>query len=338
MNRIACVLLVPGMLLLGAGLAHAAKSDKAQRVYEYVTHLPAGSLEDASARLEAAAPAHGWEVLSDLPTGKSDGCPYHARVLSLYNPAWVQAYCDIDRQTLPFAATDRIALFEDENGVHVAMVNPRNIDRTVFMDAPAATQIAASRRHQLRKMIAGALGGSPDSTGFGQERDEGTIGKTMGVMAGGAFAQKIQDVATVAGANWQEVAGRLADSLSVKGKDWGLHQAYRLELPQYQMTVFGVTGDRLESRSFEIVGAGSEDARGKLRFPGSAHAAAYPLELVVRQDGATVKIQVVDPMFRMKMFFEDAGKMAFMKNMGMPGSIANEIKSRIKAAVREASF
>ncbi len=38
-------------------------------------------------------------------------------------------------------------------------------------------------------------------------------------------------------------------------------------------------------------------------------------------------------MFRMKMFFEDAGKMKFARNMGMPGSIEDEIKDMIRAAL-----
>lgn len=37
-------------------------------------------------------------------------------------------------------------------------------------------------------------------------------------------------------------------------------------------------------------------------------------------------------MFRMKMYFEDAGKFAFMKNMGMPGSIHDAIKKMIRGA------
>jgi hypothetical protein len=37
-------------------------------------------------------------------------------------------------------------------------------------------------------------------------------------------------------------------------------------------------------------------------------------------------------MFRMKMYFEDAGKMAFAKNMGMPGSIEEELKQKVRSA------
>jgi hypothetical protein len=41
----------------------------------------------------------------------------------------------------------------------------------------------------------------------------------------------------------------------------------------------------------------------------------------------------VDEMYRMKMFFEDAGKMKFARNMGMPGSIEDEIKDLIRSAL-----
>jgi hypothetical protein len=33
----------------------------------------------------------------------------------------------------------------------------------------------------------------------------------------------------------------------------------------------------------------------------------------------------LDEMYRMKVYFEDAGKWAFMKNMRMPGQIEDEI-------------
>jgi hypothetical protein len=38
-------------------------------------------------------------------------------------------------------------------------------------------------------------------------------------------------------------------------------------------------------------------------------------------------------MFRMKMYFENAGRMAFARNMGMPGSIEDELKDKIRAVL-----
>ena len=43
-----------------------------------------------------------------------------------------------------------------------------------------------------------------------------------------------------------------------------------------------------------------------------------------------IRVSLVDEMFRMKMYFEDAGKVAFAKNMGMPGSIEDEIRQKVE--------
>ena len=42
---------------------------------------------------------------------------------------------------------------------------------------------------------------------------------------------------------------------------------------------------------------------------------------------------MLNVMYRMKMYFEDAGKWAFMKNMGMPGSLHDEVKKQIQAGL-----
>ena len=103
------------------------------------------------------------------------------------------------------------------------------------------------------------------------------------------------------------------------------------------VVVLGVTGEPMESKSFDIVGAGADDGRKGLACPGIDHAAAYPLELVLVQEGQTVHVRTVDEMFRMKMYFEDAGMMAFARNMGMPGSLGGELRQKVSAALAPAS-
>lgn len=53
----------------------------------------------------------------------------------------------------------------------------------------------------------------------------------------------------------------------------------------------------------------------------------------MRNDKGIVRVQMVNAMFRMKMLFEDAGNWAFMKNMGMPGSIADEIQAQVSTGL-----
>jgi hypothetical protein len=155
----------------------------------------------------------------------------------------------------------------------------------------------------------------------------------MGVMAGGPFAEKVNDEAVVGGHDLKAVAEKVRQGLARPGGKWGLRLAYELELPEQQTVIFGSSGSPMDSQSFSIVRAGADDARDSFQCPGLAHAAAYPIEIVVTQDGDAVKVRLVDVMYRMKMYFEDAGKWAFMKNMGMPGSIHEELAAQIKTGL-----
>lgn len=334
MKRFRSVALAVGALLAPVATGHADDGAKPEfGVYEYVTHLPAGGLPEAATRLAAAAGPDGYTLLAESGSGAPEECPYGARVFVLYRPEVGRELMALNPATAPFAAVDRVMLFEDERGVHAAVVNPRCIDRTVLMDDPRGLDLSARRLHALRGLVATALGGTIDSTDYGEKRDRGYIGKTMGVMAGGKFVDKIEDLATLPGADWQQVGLRVSEALAEPGPKWGVHRVYELPFPEQELLLIGVGGARLEGRSFEIVGAGSEGQRDDLKCPGLAHAAAYPLELVVRNDHGTVRVQMVSAMFRMKMYFEDAGKWAFMKNMGMPGSIADEMRARLAAAL-----
>ena len=79
-----------------------------------------------------------------------------------------------------------------------------------------------------------------------------------------------------------------------------------------------------EAKAYEI--AGAKRKKKGFRCPGLDHAAAFPIEIVVMQDGEKVKVAILDEMYRMKVFFEDAGMLAFAKNMAMPGRIEDEIR------------
>ena len=45
-------------------------------------------------------------------------------------------------------------------------------------------------------------------------------------------------------------------------------------------------------------------------------------------------MNILTEMWRMKLYFQDAGNWAFMKNMAMPGDIQKEIDAAIKRAVK----
>lgn len=314
-------------VLSGRALAGEDRDDN--RVYQYVVESAEGEFAAIATTLETAAEAAGWQVLSQLDAGVPEGCSYRARVLVLYDAAYAAALMEANRTTGAFAAVDRINLFEDENGIHVSLVNPVCINRTVLMDDEAYQSLSENHLQKLRTMITGAVDGKVSERAYGQERKKGRIGKTMGVMAGGDFIDKLEDELVVADGNLDEVVAAVRRGLSEPGAEWGMELAFEVGLPEYQTVIFGATGTPMESKSFDIVKAGSDKSRKQFACPGLAHAPAYPLEIVVTQDEEAVKVRIVNAMFRMKMYFEDAGMWAFMKNMGMPGSIQDELRGQI---------
>jgi hypothetical protein len=318
---------------LAAATAASAAPPAAPGVYQYVVHRAEGSVDAVASAIAAAAPGAGFQLLARFPASAPGGCAYKAEVLALYSPELGRAVVAANRRTGPFGIVDRVNVFEDEKGVHVSLVNPRSVLRTVLMDDQKHAPVIESHLAALRSLVTGAVKGTPAGEDYGQAREKGYIGKTMGVMAGGPFGEKVQDVALVGGDDWKGTAERVRAALEKKGPKWGLHLVYALEVPEAEAVVLGTSGTPMDSQSFTIVGAGADSSRDDLKCPGIAHAGAYPIEVVVAKDAGSVRVRVVDTMYRMKMFFEDAGKWAFMKNMGMPGSIQDEITAQVRPAL-----
>jgi len=320
-------------LLFLNNLAFAQEAKKEYGVYEYVVQSAPGTFEEISAALENSVASSAWRLLAKVDAGVPEGCSHQARVFVLFDSAYAQQIMQANRKTGPFAVVDRVNLFEDEKGVHVAAVNPHSINRTILMEDQKYEVMTAAHWQALRKMIGSVAPGTASEKEYGPMREKGYIGKTMGIMAGGKFEDKIQDEAVVAGGNWQDVTAKVREGLKKTGAKWGMHLVYELEMPSYETAIFGSIGTPMDSKSFSIVKAGGDDTRKNFECPGLAHAAAYPIEVVVAREAGGVKVRLVNVMYRMKMYFEDAGKMAFMKNMGMPGSIQDELKTQFKTAL-----
>jgi hypothetical protein len=157
----------------------------------------------------------------------------------------------------------------------------------------------------------------------GQMRDTGEITG----MGGGAFPDKIVTGAT-SSKPLAEMAAAIEKGVADKS-GWHVVYAYK---PSDAVMVVGVTNAKTEGRAFGI--AGEKRASGKNQFPGVDHAAAFPIEVVLYKKGASNSAMLLKEMWRMKLYFQDAGNWAFMKNMGMPGEIQDEIESGLKKSLK----
>lgn len=312
--------------------APPAVAQSAQRVFVVVADSVPLSVAAAATAVSESLTRDGWAVLANHSIGVDAArCGYSARVIVARQPAHTAALA-AKGVIAAFAATVRIGVFEDERGVHISMVNPLSLDRTVIAETGRE---AAGRAivDDVTKLVVAATNGQRANRQYGQSRDRGLIGKTMGVMAGGPFPGRIETIFTAPYATSADVR-RTADQIWQRfqkpstGK-WQLRGVYRTEFDDQGTIILGVSGGAMEKKAFDIVGSGDDNSRSHYKCPGIAYAPAFPLELVVWRDGNLVKVDVIDAMFRMKMYFEDAGRMKFARNMGMPGSIADELKATV---------
>lgn len=299
-------------------------------VYQFVLTRVQGDIATITAQLKNNAVTAGFTVLADYDIGVPEDCTYKGHLILLNDSSYTEQMMRANAQTAPYAIVDRINIFQDEDGTHIAVVNPHSINRTMLMDDQQYETLSEAHLKKIRTLIMQSTQGTPSRKEYGQFRDAGFISKTMGVMAGGKFAEKIEDLFIKKNASWRTIATQVMQALRTPGPEWGMHAVFKLELAGYNTAVIGVTGRAMEAKSFDIVGAGDDDDRDDFDCPGIADAGAYPFSLVIKQAGNDVKIQMVTSMYRMKIFFEDAGKWAFMKNMTMPGSLTDEMHAMIK--------
>ena len=335
MRRILPVIGVGLALLMAATPAPDSSDDARHGVYVRLVEGLDGTVGETTDRLVGALEGAGWQILAVHTTGMPDGCPYEARVVVIHSPGYAATVQPYGRH-VAFAVPLRLVVFEDEGGVHVGGINLLSLNRTI-VDEQVPAGAWTPWQDRVGSAIAATFADRTTSAEYGQFRDEGRISRTFGIMAGGPFIEKIEIVASVPaeGTSVAEVAARLRDRFGVglDPGDWQLQPIYMVDLPEMEAAVIGVSGAPMEAQAFSIVGNGTDDSRADYACPGIDHAAAFPVELVVTHVDDRIEVQIVDEMFRMKMFFEDAGKVAFAKNMGMPGSIEDEIRRKVEAAL-----
>ena len=335
MTRVTTLGLVLSTFVLQAAVpARSGDEDAEYGVYVGLVRGLDASVAEVTETVEGALTAAGWEVLAVHPVGRPDQCAYEGRVLVVHSSGYAAAVRPYGPH-VAFAVPQRVLVFEDEAGVHVAAVDLRGLNRTI-VDEQVPGSAWQPWFDRLANAVTGAFENEHTAWPFGQMRDEGRISRTFGIMAGGPFVEKIEVAAElpVVDASVADVADRVEQAFSEPGDgEWALESVYRLDLPESDAVVLGVSGSPMEAKAFSIVRHGGDDSREGWACPGLDHAAAFPVELVVLRVEDRVEVHLIDEMFRMKMYFEDAGKVAFAKNMGMPGSIEDAIRTRVNGAL-----
>ena len=91
--------------------------------------------------------------------------------------------------------------------------------------------------------------------------------------------------------------------------------------------LLGLSRPRTEALSFKIAGQPREGKENSC--PGIDHICAYPIEVLIYQEDDKLMMRSAREMFRMDMYFWDAGKMAFMEYMNMPKMLDKSLKQAL---------
>ena len=335
-SRTGAALVMAVAFLASLPLAGRAVAGESYGVYQFVVRQAEGSIDEISAAINDAAVNSGWIVSGTADSGEPDNCGFKSRVMVLYDMKYADIIVGANVETGPYAALDRINIFQDEEGTHVSVVNPVPLTRTVLMDDTKYIDLSAKHLADLSTMIQSAVKGTASSAQYGEFRTAGKIDKTMGVVAGGDFNRLIKQKYKVRKGTVMEAGKAIGLGFREKTRTWGLKTVYEVHLPAHNVYIVGVSGSPMDTKSFQIVGGGQNEQRKGFECPGLSHAGAYPLEIVVYTDEmGEIRVAMVDTMYRMKVYFEDAGTTAFMKNMKMPGSIEKEIEKTLKKGLEQ---
>lgn len=296
-------------------------------VYVKVVEKAKGSFDEVSNRVDSALKNAGWEILATYSPGVPEGCKFRSRVIVFSSPAYAKSIMSKGVKAA-FALPLRAGIYEDETGINVAVVNPASINRTIIHETKL-DDLSLSTINPIVDVISKDVPGSVVKKQIGEIRAKGKVGG----MGGGEFLDKVEEVYVApddSDATFKKVSENVKSGILGNKKNWKL--IYTLDLSAYGALIFGVTETKMEGRAFKI--AGEKRSSDTYKFPGIDHSAAFPIEVIVYKDGGKVKVAALDGMYRMKVYFEDAGKWAFMKNMRMPGQIQDEIVEMVKANLK----
>jgi len=240
----------------------------------------------------------------------------------------------------------RVGIYEDTSGVNVAIVDPETISRIIFNDLyendlvedyhKRVDQVVEFKKELLSALHSVKLGVEV-STPMEPIRDDEDLAessKDMFMMVGQmtffndedqfpqiySSSKSISEVKELFVSNlkaFEPVEDDVDYRWTPNPKEdlqWKI--VSEVVTPDGKGMLLGFTRPRTEGVSFNIAGASREDDANMC--PGIDHAAAYPIEVLLLEEDGKVNVYTQREMFRMDMYYWDAGMAAFMDHMSMP--------------------
>ncbi len=318
-----------------------------------------GSFSQSVQTIESALTQSDFKLLKSYPISSpailGDACPFKAHLFLVEDSAFTNLLTHYGNKYL-IAAFIKIGLYQDEHGTQLVLADPETINRIVFNDLPdnqyqqIINQTLPFKSKLVRFLQSLNLGNNVAKTMKPIRSDEALrkADKDMFMMVGPMTFFRDEDQFPIIFKKKANTPAELDEFLafvkqnlahfSPSKKDWGYQEVNdpfllkwqiigQIQAPDGEAIVLGLSRPRTEALSFKI--AGQSRASKTNPCPGIDHLCAYPIEVLITFSNNEIKVRTAREMFRMDMYFWDAGKMAFMKYMNMPGMLDQSIKKAL---------
>lgn len=306
----------------------------------------------------------GFEILyqSDLKSpdyireDKTEHCGFKAKLIVFTSTEYVNLLTNLENKYL-VAGFLRLGIYEDETGVNISIVDPETIARIIFNDLyendkedeynKIVNEVAKFKNSLVQTLHSVKLG-KEVSTKMPPIRDDEDLAessKDMFMMVGemtffndeDQFPLIYSEKSTI-----EEVKKMFVENLKTfkpteddveyrwtpnPEKDLQWEIVSEVTAPNGKGMLLGFTRPRTEGVSFNVAGSSREEETNMC--PGIDHAAAYPIEVLLLEEDGNVNVFTQREMFRMDMYFWDAGMSAFMDHMSMPTILDESLREAI---------
>ncbi|WP_025270265.1 hypothetical protein [Hippea sp. KM1] len=287
------------LLMVVAVLFMSNVSFAALTTYELVGSVSGSSHQAVVESVKKALSGEFEVVASYNPGGISD-----LTVLIVQNKEYFDAIGKAGKYAY-FAAPLRVGIQKNGAGENIMFANPVYLVDAFAKGKSSLESTAEAVKSKLEAALLKVAGITPQKKNFGYSTDPDEIGNWQMM---GQSLYTIYEVGHKYGSLDKALAA-LDGALNAKKNGW--QKVYQIKIGD--VAVVGVSNSKYEKEAFEI---GGHD-----------HLCAFPIELVVYSNG---KIKALPEMYRMSLYFMDAGMAAFSAHMAMPGEIDDSLKGLLK--------
>jgi hypothetical protein len=278
-------------------------------------------------------------------------CGFHGKLIIFSSDEYVKMLTSFGNKYL-VGSFLRAGVYETNEGIQVIIADPETINRIVFNDLnDEQYKKAVDKTLPVKKKIVDALHSLNLGTNVEESRepkrdteDLRDASKDMFMMVGDMTFFEDEDqfpvIYSQKNENGTDGLEKLKQTMYsnikkfqpvkddkeyrwTKNPDTDLNWQITGEVysPDKKAVLFGLTRNRTEAVSFYIVSSETD----KNKCPGLDHLTSYPIEVLAMVTDGEITVQTPREMFRMDMYFWDAGMGAFMNHMSMPDILDHSI-------------